>query len=170
MKNKQLSGLQDFPVVEAGILGGIALDLMELDHMLRPVFFIVPYHGFYLKRRQAQLIRVMLRGNIISADYHWTGRYVPERPVPNKPGWVYRSYRSNESGYWQADVQDPEKFKRLIGLCEDYIRVRSAYLNERRQKAAEMRRLKKEQVRAAEERHEQWKARCRDIENSILES
>lgn len=166
----KMKGVEGIPEVERGILAGIAIELMELDPKLWACFFGIGvdatvHHpsqnafGFDLKRRKVGFVKITLSETTVAASYRWSGRVTPQRPVPDKPGWVYPASKSNESGYWYCDVYDPLAFRKWVEQCEQYILARVAYLEERRAKVVAKREFRAEQLEIARKCCENSRAR-----------
>lgn len=165
MKRKTMPGLKDLAELPREILGGIASEFLEIDPLLRAIFFNSRSNpgdtGFHLKRRQVDVLVVTLRGcsgiALVRASYVWRGRIYPQRPA-EKPGYVYPAYKADSSGSWMADLQDPIGFQDWTRLCISHINERIAYADEKRAKVIQMRRFREEQreiARAAAERYRQ---------------
>lgn len=181
IRTKKMPGLKELPKVEGDILAGIATELMDLDSLLRPVFHkgpgekvrrCYPIHdedrkiacGVFLKRRKVEMLHVAIYGNVVHAAYEWKEIYIPPRPVPDKPGWVYRGRRDEKHDDWKADIQDPQQFRRFIERATDILKQRANYLDERRDKVVRQREERQRNAEIAAECHRRWKERWAAIE------
>ncbi len=181
IRTKKMPGLKELPKVEGDILAGITTELMDLDPLLRPVFhkgigekvrrcYQIRDEdrkiacGVYLKRRKVEMLHIAIYGNVVHAAYEWKEIYIPPRPVPNKPGWVYRGRRDEKRDDWKTDIQDPQQFRRFIERATDILKERIAYLEARRQKAATQREERKRNAEIAAEAHARWRERWERVQ------
>jgi hypothetical protein len=115
------------------ILAGIAVELLGIDDLLRVEYFQgtpPPIYGFRLKRRRIEVCRISLKDLRVSFSYQWKGQLIPSKPVPERPGWIYRGSRVDDCGHRDTEVDNPHKFQDWMRTVENHVVHRVKYLIE----------------------------------------
>ncbi len=182
-RDKKLFGLNSLPEVQRGILAGIAIELMEVNPALRAIFHkgmgntrrayyltaeqAAKTYGVYIKLRKVVVIHIAFYDGIAHAAYEWKGKLIPSRPIPTRPGWVYRGRRDDTWDDWRVDIQDPSEFKDWMERAVKLVKERVNYLEDRRLQLAANRELVTRQATITAERRRQSEERWKRIETDM---